>query len=451
MGTPAVVGKSPVLLALAMIGMSAAVLGDTGNEPEVSALLARIEALEKRLREVESRLPDAAPVQSVRLPSTGQADTDPASGGVVVEDLGAAVSGSERVAVTDAPAPPPRIDMGGALRYNIVHRDFVDASDGKRGESGFDLFRVNVDGELNNILISAEYRHYAFMQTIRYGWLGYQFSDDSQIQVGINQVPFGLLPYASHNAWFGVPYYVGLADDYDMGIKYRREDGPWSTQLAFYKNEELNDATNPDRYSIDLLRSGEQQNEEVNQFNARIAYTVGAGSGCETEVGASAKVSELYNSASDRRGDQWAGSLHVDSRCGRWNLQLQGVRYQYNPANPPGVSDDVVRVGAFGGTYDIASSADVAVANIAYNFESPVRFIDQLTCYNDYSRLYKDIDGSIDSQINTLGCAIGSGPIFTYIDYIFAKNMAFFGDVSMGAGGEDKWRGRFNVNIGYYW
>lgn len=428
---------------------------DGAQEHDVAALLARIDALEKRLREVEARLPSDDRDESATQSLPGQVAAPSAAGRVVEENLEGAVSGSERVAAlapqADAGSGSAGIEFGGALRYNLVHRDFVDASDGKRGESGFDLFRVNVDGELGNIIISAEYRHYSFMQTLRYGWLGYQFADDSQVQVGISQVPFGLLPYASHNAWFGVPYYVGLADDYDMGVKYLREDGPWSTQVAFYKNEELNDATDPGRYSIDLLRNGDQQNEEVNQFNARLGYTLGAGSGCETELGGSAKVSEIYNSASDGRGDQWAGSLHMDSRCGRWNLQLQGVRYQYNPANPPGIDDDAVRVGAFAGTYDIASEADIIVANVAYNFEPPARFIDQLTCYNDYSRLYKGIDGSIDSQINTLGCAIGSGPLFTYVDYILARNMAFFGNGSMAAGGEDKWRGRFNINIGYYW
>lgn len=440
----------PIFL-LACIALPSAATDGGRERQDVTALLARIDALEARLREVESRLSaEQDGPQIIRLPSA-QAVLPPASDRIVEEDLGNAVSGSERVAAIEPETPSTDIDVGGALRYNLVHRDFVDASGGKRGESGFDLFRVNVDGELNNIIISAEYRHYAFMQTIRYGWLGYQFADDSQIQMGINQVPFGLLPYASHNAWFGVPYYVGLADDYDMGVKYKREDGPWSSQVAFYKNEELNDASDPDRYSIDILRAGNQQNEEVNQFNARLAYTLGVGSGCETELGGSAKLSELYNSTTDRRGDQWAGSLHVDSRCGRWNFQLQGVRYHYNPANPPGVRSDAVRVGAFGGSYDIASEADILVANVAYNFKPPARFIDQLTCYNDYSRLYKDIDGSVDSEINTLGCAIGSGPLFTYVDYIFARNMAFFGSGSMAAGGEEKWRGRFNVNIGFYW
>src|SRR5690625_8049126 len=77
-----------------------------------------------------------------------------------------------------------------------------------------------------------------------------------------------------------------------MGIKYQREDGPWQWQLAFYKNEELNNSTSAERYSFDLVRSGDQQNEETNQFNGRGAFTFGLGTGCETETGASLRSEE---------------------------------------------------------------------------------------------------------------------------------------------------------------
>ncbi|WP_020207792.1 porin [Gilvimarinus chinensis] len=345
----------------------------------------------------------------------------------------------------------PAIDIGGALRFNLIYRDDVDASVGKKGESGLDVFRFNVDGKIDDFLISAEYRFYAYMNVIHHGWVGYEFEDQSQLQLGISQVPFGLLPYASHNAWYGVPYYVGLADDYDMGIKYVRNDGPWSSQLAFYKNEELNDATNLDRYGFDLVRVDEQQNEETNTVNGRLAYTFGLDSGCETELGASIEAGQIYNTTTDSSGDRYAGAAHLDSRCGRWNFQLQGTTYEYDAKDPSGVDPSTVRVGAFAGSYDIDSDADVMVANVAYNVPSPWRLIDSLTCYNDYSRLSKSIAGAVDSEINTTGCAIGSGPIFTYVDYILAKNMPYFGAGSLAAGGEDDWQGRFNINIGYYW
>lgn len=403
------------------------------NDPTVAELQREIAALKSRLQSLESLV---GQMSSQQLTET-------------------AVSPAERVAVAQEQVEPQEeasgVNFGGALRFNVVYRDDVDSSVGKRGESGLDVFRLNVDGAIDDLLISAEYRFFSYMDVIHHGWIGYEFEDDSVVQVGINQVPFGLLPYAAHNAWFGVPYYLGMADDYDMGVKYLRDSGPWSGQVAFYKNEELNDATNLDRYSYDLVRQGDQQNEEINQFNGRLAYTFGLGSSCESELGGSLELGQVYNDVTGERGDHESYALHLDSRCGRWNLQLQGANYSYDVEDPPLVNDSVVRMGAFAGAYDIAADGDVYVANLAYNFSSPWQFIDSITCYNDYSRLEKSLDGATDSQINTLGCAIGSGPLFTYVDYILARNMPFFGAGSLAAGGDDDWQSRLNINIGYYW
>jgi hypothetical protein len=422
--------KSTLWLAVIVALSPAATWGaadDADTQSEIELLKREIQALKARLEQVEAR--SQVPVQNLEV----------------------AVSGSERSAVAADEPDPSGVDIGGALRFNLVHRDYVESSEGRLGEGGLDVFRLNVDGQLDNILVSAEYRFYSYMSVLHHGWIGYEFDDQSQLQFGVSQVPFGLLPYAAHNSWFGVPYYVGLGDDYDMGVKYQRTDGPWSTQLAFYKNEELNDATNTERYSFDVIRDGEQQNEETNQFNARAAYTFGLGSGCETAVGSSLEAGELYNATTDSRGDHWAVAAHVDSRCGRWNFQAQATSYQYDPENAEGVDDSVITVGAFAGSYDIAADADIAVANVAYNVPSPWQAIDSITCYNDYSHMFKREAGSLDSIINTTGCAIGSGPLFTYIDYILANNMAYFDNGSMAGGGEDKWLGRFNVNVGFYW
>lgn len=423
-----------IAIVLASLATTLICAGARAEDETVAALKQEITALRARLEMLEDKVSSLSQPQRLQEVAV--------SGG---ERAAAMVEGAEPVAERQG------IEFGGALRFNAVYRDDVDASVGKRGESGLDVFRLNVDGSIDNLLVSAEYRFYSYMSTIRHGWVGYEFEDDSQLQVGINQVPFGLLPYAAHNAWFGVPYYVGLGDDYDMGIKYQRSDGSWNSHLAFYKNEELNDATNLDRYSFDLVRDGEQQNEEINQLNGRVAYTFGRGSNCETEVGASLEAGQVYNTVTVERGDHRAYGLHLDSRCGRWNFQLQGTSYEYDVRDPVGVDSAVVRMGAFAGAYDIDSDADILVANVAYNLPSPWEAIDSVTCYNDYSRLYKSLAGATDSQVNTIGCAIGSGPIFTYVDYILARNMPYFGAGSLAGGGEDDWQSRLNINIGYYW
>ncbi len=412
---------------------------------EIARLQQQLEALRQRLEILERRLDGQGQRVVQRL---DQADPRPRA-----ELIDQAVTGAERLeeAQVAAVAETPPIRFGGALRFNHFFREDVQDSRTRRGDSGFDLFRLNVDGEIRDIILSAEYRYTPDMDVIRHGWIGYRFADDSMVKLGIHRVPFGLLPFASHNFWDGVPFYAGFADNHDLGVAYERSSGPWDFHLAFYKNEELGSAGTLARYAPDVVSQGEQQNEEINRFNARVAYTLGRETGCEHEIGVSGQRADLVNATTDSRGSHWAAAGHIDSRCGRWNLQLQGIRYVYDPNNPEGVSDDAVRLGAFGTSFDLASRGKLAVANLAYNFDLPDSWLDQLICYNNYSRLFKDVGGGRDSELNTVGCGVGAGPLFAYVDLIFARNMLFFGEGSMAGGDDDRWRSRLNINVGYYW
>lgn len=415
---------------------------------EVAQLRAEIETLTARLADLEARLDaDSAVVAPVaEVPIAGLDELQLAR-------LEQAVTGAERREEAQLPeeVEPDPIRIGGALRFNFNFREDVADSRARRGDSSFDLFRLNVDGELGDVLISAEYRHRPGLDVIRHGWIGYRFADDSELQLGIHRTPFGLLPFSSHNFWDGVPFYAGFADNADLGVLYRRQDGPFETHLAFYKNEELGNADSLSRYAPDVVRDGDRRNDEINRFNARLAYTHGLDTGCEHEVGLSGQRADLANADTGGRGSHWAAAAHLDSRCGRWNLQLQGVRYVYDPDHPDGVDNHSLRLGAFGSSYDLAAKGRLAVANLAYNFDTTGAWVDQVICYNNYSRLFKDVGGGRDSELNTIGCGVGVGPLFAYFDLILARNMIFFGEGSMAAGGEDRWRSRFNINLGYYW
>lgn len=447
----------PSLLILCILLIPASFAGHAAENNQVERLREELEALKERVNHLENQLEAAQSRKSAPAPVSGQgsgADESTVDAPLVDIGIADAMTGAEMALAdqtddqeeTEAP-----ISVGGALRFNAFWTDFNESVETKRGDSGLDLFRINVDGEYDNILLSAEYRWYPFMQAIHHGWIGYDFDSGSQVQLGVSQVPFGILPYASHNYWFGVPYYLGLSDDYDLGGKYVHETGSWDLALGFYKNAELGDASSLSRYSFDVVRAGGQQNEETNQFNARLAYTLGRGTGCYHELGGSAQWGELFNAATGNRGDHWAAAAHLDSRCGRWNVQLQLARYGYSPENPPDFGDSIVRLGAFETSYDVAARGTLGVFNVAYNFPVPWESIDQITCYNDYSVLRKDSDGFRDSKLNTTGCAIGLGPVFTYIDLINARNMVFFGDGSLAGGGDDEWHTRINLNLGYYW
>jgi len=349
------------------------------------------------------------------------------------------------------------IQVGGALRFNYGINDFQGEARKRGGDAGLELFRLNVDGAKKGFLFSAEYRWYPYQDVLHHGWAGYDFDDGGKVEVGVTKVPFGLLPYAAHNYWFGIPYYVGLGDDYDLGAKYVWKPGPWDLQVAFFKNPEVSSATSVERYAFDVVEADlngdgtlDSRNRETNQANLRLAYTVGKDGACPTELGLSGQWGQLYNSATGDFGRRWAAAAHMDLRCGRWNLQLEGGRQVMEPAGPAGADERTVAFGALAGAYGVASEATLAVANLAYNFPAPWSRIDVLTCYNDYSVYLKDESGFRDSQINTTGCAVGAGPVFVYADLIRARNAPYFSAADPLGRGEAGWDTRFNLNLGYY-
>lgn len=344
------------------------------------------------------------------------------------------------------------VDIGGAVRFTYAYRDFSDTSEARGGDLEFDIFRLNVDGEISDVLISAEYRWYSYMNVIHHGWVGYNFTDTLQAQAGVTQVPFGLLPYASHNWWFGIPYYVGLEDDYDMGIKTIWDLAPWNLQLAFFKNGDWGDSSKLERYSYDIV-SNEQSNEETNQFNARLTYTLDHGDLGNTEFGLSGQWGQLYNSETDDHGNHWAGAAHINGTYGPVNLMLEVISYDHDPENPEGVGDETIEMGAFGVSSLVASSAEIYVANISYGVPVDWGPISKLTFYNDYSFMSKDEDLN-DSHINTTGCLITAGPLYTYVDLILGKNAQFLNGGTNPFGpaddSDDDWNTRFNINVGFY-
>jgi hypothetical protein len=153
------------------------------------------------------------------------------------------------------------IDIGGAVRLQWSYEDYNEGNRERGGDLDFDTFRLNLDGSIDDVLLSAEWRYYQYMQVIHHAWVGYRFDNDWQAELGITQVPFGNLPFNSHGFFFSSNYYLGLEDDYDAGLKFQRTTGNWDLRLAFFKNDELggvdgfvNDRA--ERYSFDVVAQG---------------------------------------------------------------------------------------------------------------------------------------------------------------------------------------------------
>ena len=402
---------------------------------EIEQLKSDIEQLQKRIDDLEaskSKKPEGDPQELQQLEE---------------QDKAAGLDAEQQ-------KPEANLKIGGAIWLNYANQNWLGKGQGKKGLR-FDNLRLSLDGDYDQFLMSAQYRWYNYSEAVHHAWFGYQFEQDNRIELGITQVPFGILPFRSHNFWFLIPFFVGLEDDYDAGIKWHNSNlGNWTTDLAFFINEEYGDATNLDRYSVDVVRVDEQQNEERNQFNARLAYDWKHSEHSHTELGISGRYGDLDNRTTGGTGDYWAAAAHVNAFFGPWNFMLEGMRYEYNPENPAGVSNDLILMANLSSKRLVAAKADILVANFAYDFGAVGWKIDRLNCYNDFSYMDKDVASFKDSYINDTGCLVAMGPFWVWIDLIYGKNAWYLNDSEadsgFGPGGTDKWERRFNVNFEWY-
>ena len=349
----------------------------------------------------------------------------------------------------------PELTLGGALRFNYNYSDWKESNKKRGGDLAFDVFRLNVGGAYKNILLDAEYRFYAASSgggMLKHGWVGYQFNENHQLQVGLTTVPFGILPYTSNSYFFNINYYLGLEDDADMGIKYVYRKGHWDLALAFFKNADVLDVgdtseASPDRYAYDI--GG--RNKETNQGNIRLAYNWG--NRWKQQLGTSALLGGIYNLDTHKMGSRTAFSLHYTVDYSNWNLMAQYTTYRMKPRNAEGESRDQVTLVAYAAPYEVAAAADVYTVSLSYTFPIHKGILDNIRVYNDFSMMHKRNNNFDDSYQNITGCLLSMGPVYTYVDCALGKNHSWLGEEwndAFAVGGRAEWGTRLNVNIGYY-
>jgi hypothetical protein len=351
--------------------------------------------------------------------------------------------------------PKTTFKFSGALWANYAYQEWKSPDQGRKRDFRFDNLRLAVDGTHGDyLLFSGQYRLYSYTQALHHAWFGLRPNENNQIELGVTQVPFGLLPWATHSFWFGLGYYVGMEDDYDAGVKWHHSADAWDLHLGFFKNEEYGDATSLDRYSVDVVREGQQQNEEVNQGNVRLAYTFGKGTDHSSEFGVSGEYGGLDNRTTEHTGYHWQAALHYLGRYGDWNPEFQVARYEYHPENPVGVDDRLVLMGNLTSTRLVAAEGTLVNANLRRFWDVDWGPFKRFNIYYNYSHVFKDEDEFKDSQLHDPGCVFEAGPFWIWVDFLVGKNAWYLNDSSdnsgMGAGGTDEWEFRFNVNFEWY-
>lgn len=335
------------------------------------------------------------------------------------------------------------IDLGGAIRFSVGWRDYGSGSGNGRPE--LELLRVDAAGRRGPAIFSLQYRWYDGFDAVHHAWAGWSFDGERDLRVGIQQVPFGLLPYASQSFWFGSGYYLGIEDDHDLGVVYRDERGERSWHGGVFVRDEYGTGANYDRYSFDVATTAALPYREVEHAVLRHARRFGRDDWA-LEWGASGMLGRVEDRTDASTFRHFAVALHLQAARGPWTLQGQWAHYDYD------LPGERIALSAFMFPFEVAARADVLSFNVFRDFDMSGRWLDSLRCYNNLSTTRASGPGLADSWLNVTGCSIGKGAMFTYVDWIAGRNMWFVGGPGIGISepGGDRWRSRLNINIGFY-
>lgn len=432
--------------------------GQTDNAAATQDVDARIRAMQAQIDALQAQL-DTLKKQSQSGAAGGQSATAATDDQAESTTAPEAEAKDVEVAVADTSSTHTEdtgITLGGAMRFQYSYEDYNDDNVRRVGDQDFDIFRLDLHGKVHGIILDAQWRWFQYMSAIQHAWVGYDFSDTSQLQIGLTRIPFGNQPYNSHNWFFSSNYYLGLEDTQAMGAEYVYDGDKWNVQLAFFKNDSTGGVDGAgeraDSYSYNVLgvrEPGEGINDAplhpagaVDTVAARVARTWTPSDDVSIEVGGSALHGGLDDPHS-RIGYYNAYALHANADIGRLNLQAQASRYAYE-------TDDNAKwmaVGAYAFYDSIAAKADSYSLNAAYHVPVEWGPIQGLDFYNDYSIITHKSGNLPSTFMNVLGVGLSAGDLYTYFDYVTARNQPFIGGTMVGNG---KVEHRLNINFGFY-
>lgn len=358
----------------------------------------------------------------------------------------------------------PEVSVGGALRFNYHYDSWREDLKEQGGEFIYDVFRVNAKAKYKGIYADVEYRFYSQEfggNYLKQGWLGYDFSEENKLHLGLTQVPFGIQTYNSNSWFFNIPYYVGLEDDHDIGVKYMHEqDEGLSYQVGFFKNAEYTGfgggESSFSRYSYDVTSfyNDEYRNKELNTFAGKLEYNTTSDNGGKHKVGTSAKLGKIWNFDTRESGKSNAFEAHYQYSKDEWDFKLQALTYEHDPQAPVGEASNQISMAAYGFPYLVASQANIYTAGVKYSKDVDWGPVSNLSFYNDFGYMDKEEDDFEHTIMNVTGVLVSAGNLYTYIDMAQGVNQSWVGgdyNTSFAAGTQDAdWESRFNINFGYY-
>lgn len=419
----------------------------TAEEQTVEQLQSRLKALQAELESTQAAL--------------AKAEQEKQLSNAKLEEL----SRAEPTLEPDNKIRFGHLKVGGAIRANYAIGDYPEIGGASRsfddgGNFALDTFRINLDYENGPYLGKLEYRWYNGYNFLHTGWLGYQFDENRQIQVGVNRVPFGPGPYGISQSWFfDQHYYLGLSDDMDLGVKYHQSTDNWDWDVAYYVSDEgsyTGSSHQSARYSYDVVNESGDGYEERNQFNLRGIRHFQHGE-VGTDLGFSLQYSQLKSRGSQDDGHHYALSGHMLNKWQAFTLATQLTYYRFDvDRNQPLGTSKLVQMGAYDFPSTTAAEAWLPAISLSYRYDTDqLPWLDYVMPYVEYSVLLKQERDFNDSALATVGAAWASGNWYIYTDLSASNGNEFIGGDDpfgerLGANQNDDWQTRFNINFGYY-
>ncbi|PWU29937.1 hypothetical protein DK254_07265 [Pseudomonas sp. RW407] len=359
------------------------------------------------------------------------------------------------------------LDVGGALRARFDHDPDRDID-----KAGFDTLMLRATYTSDSWIGAARYRFYGKQYPYQYtdhigdvafaeyAWVGYRFDAERQVQVGLNQVPFGLQPYFGSTFYETLGNVVGLEDVAAVGAKYIQQQGDWNLQAGLYGRPAWpgRGTSNGSTYSTVVTSADDYvpegtRNQERQIVVARLARSLQLGE-WKSEVGVSALTSRLENKDTHDAGRRNAYALHYLGQNGPWGVQLQAGRQQMSPRNPG--SDEVVSFGGYDGTFNVASRGNLYVGDLSYSFPGTFvgGWVSGMKVYGNYSRFDKSASGFDASERFILGTSFSVHSFYIAVEWLNGRNDPYIGGSSytdsLAQGGTDHWENQLYANVGYY-
>ncbi|NMT64398.1 hypothetical protein DIT72_00865 [Marinobacter orientalis] len=357
---------------------------------------------------------------------------------------------------------PLRVGVGVETLY--IYADHDESSRDKVGTYFLDKFELIVSGEWDNgLYYNSRWDYQVTQQAFFPAWtyVGLNHNEAWSTEVGVIIQPLGAGvdgSYYDNSFLSDVPLWIGLANNPDLGIKTQYQQNNWHWVASFTKNTELSGDNPNARFRPDVIAQGEinprgfanetfsADVEPINTFHGGGAYTFDLDGNATLQLGSNGQFGDYYNTrTNDDGGDHWAATVFANYRSGGFAFTVQGLAYDHNVENAPGVNQTEDSIALSTGAL-IPSDGQAYSTRISYSMPTSLGIFENVKFYHDYDFLKsgsEDMFTSEDTQFSIAGVQLSRGAFNTWVSVLTSKNANFANGGP--AQNDDEWHTQFTV------